>query len=75
MFTKIILVTGATTILVLGYVGWKFTSRSSYESAEYVVEESAAEFEIRKYPDLALATTDMQIDEQGNDGLNHLNYA
>ena len=45
------------------------TARSAYESAEYTVIESDREFEIREYPDLMVATTEMpQFDAQGNDG-------
>lgn len=50
------------------YFGWKFTSRSAYESAAYAVLESEESFEIRKYPDLMLATTKMQSESQGDDG-------
>jgi DNA gyrase inhibitor GyrI len=50
------------------YLGWKMTSRSAYESAEYTVLESEGSFEIRIYPDLILVTTPTRIQSQGNDG-------
>ena len=53
---------------VLGYVGWKTTARSAYESAEYMVLESDGSFEVREYPDLMLATTVAKFQSQGNDG-------
>jgi hypothetical protein len=68
MAGKIIFIAGAAAILTLGYLGWKYTARSAYETAEYEVLEADGSFEIRQYPDLALATTEMQFDAQGNDG-------
>lgn len=50
---------------ILG-VGWKFTARTSYESAEYSTLETDGPIEVRDYPDLMLVTTPMQ--SQGNDG-------
>ena len=54
--------------LGLVYFGWKTTSRTAYESAEYTVLESAGRFNTREYPDLMMATTSMQFDSQGEDG-------
>jgi len=53
---------------VLVYFGWKFTSRSAYESAEYTVERSDGRFEIRSYPELVLASTEMSSSQSGGDG-------
>jgi hypothetical protein len=53
---------------VLAYLGWKLTARNAYESAEYTVLESNSPFETREYPDLQLATTNMQFESQGDDG-------
>lgn len=50
------------------YVGWKFTARGAYESAEYTVLEVDGAFEIREYPPLTLATTSMQLASRGDDG-------
>lgn len=50
------------------YLGWKFTARSAYESAEYSVLDSDGAFEIREYPDLMLATTDMGSQSLNGDG-------
>lgn len=58
----------AAIFLAVAYFGWKFTARSAYESAGYTVLESNQPFEIREYPDLMLATTNMQFQSQGNDG-------
>jgi DNA gyrase inhibitor GyrI len=58
----------AVIAATLVYCGWKFTARSAYESAEYTVSESNNPFEIREYPDLMLATTEMRSESQGNDG-------
>ena len=58
----------AAVLIVLAYFGWKLTARSAYESAGYTVVESDEPFEIREYPDLMLATTDMRFESQGNDG-------
>jgi hypothetical protein len=56
------------TVIALAFFGWKLTSRSAYESAEYTAVETDGPFEIRDYPDLILASTSMQSDSQGNDG-------
>jgi DNA gyrase inhibitor GyrI len=57
----------ATVVIALVFFGWKLTARSAYESAEYTVLESDGLFEIREYPDLMMATTNMQFESQGND--------
>ncbi len=58
----------AMVFIGLAYFGWKLTARSAYESAEYTILESDGQFETRKYPDLMLATTNMQFESQGDDG-------
>lgn len=55
-------------ICCLAYMGWKLTSRDAYESAEYSVLESDGAIELREYPDLMLATTEMGSRIQGGDG-------
>ena len=52
----------------LAYVGWKLTARGACESAEYSVLESDNNFELREYPDLMLATTEMGTRIQGDNG-------
>ena len=52
----------------VAYAGWKFTSRSAYESAEYTVLKSDGDIELRSYPELMLATTNMGTRIQGEDG-------
>lgn len=52
----------------LAYAGWQMTSRTAYESADYEVIESDGDFEVREYPELTLAATAMQGDQQGRDG-------
>lgn len=52
----------------LAYAGWQVTSRTAYESAEYEVIVSDGDFEIREYPELTLAATAMNGDQQGRDG-------
>jgi hypothetical protein len=65
---KMIYLVIAAVLVVVVYFGWKLTSRNAYESAEYIVLESADSFEIREYPDLMMATTGMNTESQGNDG-------
>lgn len=48
--------------------GWKLTSSSAYESAEYKVLEKEKPYEIREYPDLMMASTSMPIDRRQDDG-------
>ncbi|MDE0864792.1 MAG: heme-binding protein [Rubripirellula sp.] len=55
-------------VAVIGTLGWNFTARAAYESAEYEVVEADGKFEIRKYPDLMLASTTTEIDSRGRDG-------
>jgi hypothetical protein len=57
-----------SVVIVLVYFAWKLTARSAYESAEYTMLESDSPFETREYPDLQLATTNMQFKSQGDDG-------
>ena len=59
---------GLAAAIVLTHLGWKVTARSGYESAEYTVIASEKPFEIRKYPDLMMATTKMRFRSQGGDG-------
>jgi len=65
---KLIFVTVLALFPLLLYWGWKVTSRSAYETAEYTVLEASYPFELREYPDLHLASTSMQSQTQGNDG-------
>ncbi len=65
---RIIYLSIVTVVIVLAYFGWKLTARSAYESAEFTVLESDSPFETREYPDLQLATTNMQFKSQGDDG-------
>ena len=58
----------AAVVVAFAYFGWKLTARSSYESAAYTVLETDSPFETREYPDLMLATTNMQLESQGDDG-------
>lgn len=64
------MVYGALAIagMVAVYFAWKFTARNAYESAPYKVVESQGPFEIRDYPDLQLATTDMAFAGDRSDG-------
>ena len=58
----------AAIVVGLAYMGWKLTSRNAYESAAYSVLESDGDFELREYPDLMMATTEMGTGLQGGDG-------
>jgi SOUL heme-binding protein len=58
----------AMALIAIAYVGWKFTARSAYESAEYKVLESDGPFELREYGDVKMATTSMNFKSQGDDG-------
>jgi len=51
-----------------GFFAWNLTARAAYESAEYKLIETDGHFEIRDYPDLMLASTNMRSASQGNDG-------
>ena len=55
-------------VILLAFFAWKLTSRSAYESAEYTVLEQDGHFEIRRYPDLMLASTRMKSGLSGDDG-------
>jgi hypothetical protein len=68
MLKKVILVTIAVIICSAIFLGWKLTSRNAYESAEYVVIESDGPIELREYPDLMLAATEMGTNTDGDDG-------
>jgi hypothetical protein len=68
MAGKLMIYAGVVTVLAVTYFGWKLTARGAYESAQYTVLDSAGPFETREYPDLSLATTNMQFELQGNDG-------
>ena len=59
---------GIIVVITVGYFAWKLTARSAYESAPYTVLQIDGRFELREYPELMLATTNMQFDYQGNDG-------
>ena len=65
---KMIYLIAVIAVAVLAYFGWKLTARGAYESAEYTVLESDRPFEIRQYPDLMMATTEMDFESQGDDG-------
>jgi len=58
----------AAILVVIVYFGWKLTARGAYESAAYTVLESDGQFEMRLYPDLMMATTNMRLESQGDDG-------
>ena len=58
----------ALVALLFVYFGWKFTSRSAYESAEYQVIDAEGPFEIRQYSDLMLVSTDLPPQARGDDG-------
>ncbi|WP_442508429.1 SOUL family heme-binding protein [Novipirellula sp. SH528] len=55
-------------IVVVGIFAWNMKAFAGYESAEYTVVESDGSFEIRDYPDLKLAATEMGFKSQGRDG-------
>lgn len=65
---KIIYVALTAVVAAFSYFGWKLTARGAYESAEYAVLDSDGAFEIREYPPLMMATTNMQFETQGDDG-------
>jgi hypothetical protein len=65
---KMIYLCVAVGVVAISYLGWKLTARGAYESAEYTVLEADSLFEIREYPDLILAVTNMQFESQGNNG-------
>lgn len=68
MKRRIIVITVILAFAGICSVSWTLVSRAAYESAAYEVVESDGEFEIRRYPDLILATTATKLDSQGRDG-------
>lgn len=68
MFKKMVYLIVAAVLCGAVFMGWKLTSRSSYESAEYTVLESDGQIELRSYPDLMLVTTKMGTRLEGDDG-------
>ena len=68
MFKKMVYLIVAVVICGVVFMGWKLTSRSAYESAEYSVLETDGQIELRTYPDLMLVTTTMGTRTQGDDG-------
>lgn len=58
----------AAIVFGLAFMGWKLTSRNAYESAAYKVLETDGNIELREYPDLMMATTEMGTGLQGGDG-------
>ena len=68
MLKKMFYLIFAVVICGAVFTGWKLTSRSAYESAEYTVLETDGQIELRSYPDLMLVTTTMGTRTQGDDG-------
>ena len=58
----------AGVLASLVYFGWSLTSRSAYESAAYDVILSDGPFEVREYPQLMMAATEMKSSSRGNGG-------
>ena len=65
---RIIYASIVIVVAALSYFGWKLTARGAYESAEYSVVQSDGPFEVREYEDLMMATTNMKLESQGDDG-------
>ena len=65
---KLISIAAVSALAIAAYFGWKLTSRNAYESAAYSVVQADGRFEVRKYPDLLMATTKMQVASRGDDG-------
>jgi hypothetical protein len=53
--------------IVLAIFGWQLKARAAYESADYTVLSSEGPFDTRKYPDLMIASTNMQLKAKGDD--------
>ncbi len=66
--SRMLYVVSFALLLAGGYFGWRVTSRDAYESAKYEVLEVSGAYEVRQYPMLMMATTDMQFEAQGEDG-------
>jgi hypothetical protein len=58
----------AASFFAANIFAWNFLIPEGYETAEYRVVESEGRFEVREYPELMLAATTTQLDEQGRDG-------
>lgn len=75
MFWMEIMMSSKTMLPVLGgillaavLIGYRLTSRTAYENAAYELELVEGDFEIRRYPELTLASTPMQGSRVGEDG-------
>ena len=68
MLKRIFYLIAIVAVVSLASFAWNLTARAAYESAEYTVLQSDGEFEIRKYPELMLASTNMRLDFRGSDG-------
>ena len=67
MNSKIMLPVVGGILLAAAMIGYRLTSRTAYENAAYEVELVDGDFEIRRYPELTLASTPMQAGS-GEDG-------
>ncbi|TWU13244.1 SOUL heme-binding protein [Symmachiella macrocystis] len=65
---KVIYACLTTFLVTVAYFGWRLTARSAYETAKYTVIEVDGSFETRSYPDLMLATTNMKVQPEDDDG-------
>lgn len=65
---KMLIVTVAVMVAAGVSLGWKLAARAAYEAAAYRVELSDGEFELREYPELLVASTNMSRRPDGNDG-------
>lgn len=68
MKTKVVYLITVLFFALMGFFAWNLAVRAAYESAEYRVLEADGPFEIREYPDLMLASTEMRFTSRGNDG-------
>ena len=55
-------------LIPLLFFTWRLTAGDKYESAEYSVVTSDGKFEVREYPELAIASTSMKSYGDGRDG-------
>lgn len=55
-------------LLVVAGTGWKMSSRSAYESAGFQLVSKQGAFEIRDYPALPMAVTDMAFAKSAGNG-------
>lgn len=59
---------GSVALIACLTFGWRWAAGAGYESADYTVAVADGKFEIREYPELTVAKTNMKSYGNGSDG-------